>query len=550
MSARARDPHRPRAMFLPSIPRAVLPALLVAGAASAQPPRDTLPLPARDVVLDGLMHEWDAAPAVFSVPAPRGGHDTAGAPAPRYARVEQVKVRHDAGAVYLQLALDGAFALQAMPGTLELLLDEDADPATGWDLDGMKGVDALVQFSAPFGKGGERMGTGIRLMHAEGRASCLARANAVGIMAAPSHASRWHEVRLPRSGDGLQFGARMRARLVSRDSAGGVVQETPVFTVDLPDARPRHPDPAAWTSDPLARAPAAEFRVVSWNVGRETFFTRADSMGALLRPLAPDLLLLDEVAGGHSTREVEDVLNRILPGERPWRAVYGTSGGSQRGVIAVRGAAPVVAPAFAGVLPYPDSTRAIIPPDDAGAAAWLDSRLRANVPVTGAVVEMGGRRLLAVTVDLESGGEPGGPRDRLRRIEALAIRDALAAAVRAGGVDGVLVAGDFNLVASRDPLDILAAGPDVDGSGLAAMLPLRLDGTTAATWEKWEEPFTPSRLDFVLVGDARLGAERAFVFRAADLPPAWRAHHGLAEDASRVTDHLPLVTDLRWTDRP
>jgi hypothetical protein len=544
MTARADDFHPPKPMPRLRTPLrlALAAALALPPAAAAQTPVDTRSLSARDVVLDGLTHEWDATPPVFAVQRGSG--------APRYAAVERVKVRHDADAVYLQLTLNGEFVLQGLPGTLALLLDADADSRTGRELHGMRGVDAAIEFSAALGDNGARMGTGLRLMRAGRRAAGLTRANVAGVMSAPTHASRWHEVRIPRGG-AIPFGRRMAARLVSMDAAGRVVDRTRVFTADLADARPRPTHRGAGPADPLARAAGTDFRVVSWNVGRENLFEQPDAFGAVLRPLAPDLLMLDEVAGGHTQQEVEDLLNRVLPGDRPWRAVYGTSGGSQRGVIAVRGLSPVVAPAFAGELAYPDSTLAILPPDaDSAAHAWLRNRLGSRVPVTGAIVEIGGRRLLAVVVDLESGGVPGSPKDRLRRIEALSIRNTMASALRAGGVDGVLLAGDLNLVGRTEPLQILSSGPDVDGSGLMTALPLRLDGASAATWENPEEPFTPGRLDFVLIGDAALGAAGGFVFRAADLPAEWRARHGLAADASRVTDHLPIVTDLRWTDTP
>jgi hypothetical protein len=546
MIVRTDDFHPPKPMprfrILPRL--ALAAALALPRTAAAQAPVDARPPSAREVVLDGLTHEWDATPSVFGIPQGQGES------APRYAAVARVKVRHDADAVYLQLTLNGEFSLQEMPGTLALLLDADADPATGRARHGMRGVDAAIEFSAALGSKGERMGTGLRLMRVERRAPSLVSANVAGVMSAPTHASRWHEVRIPRGG-AIPFGGRMAARLVSMDAAGRVVGRTRVFTAELADAPPRRTGRGAGPADPLARAPGTDFRVVSWNVGREDLFRRPDAFGALLRPLAPDLLVLDEVAGGHTLHEVQDLLNHVVPGDRPWRAVYGTSGGSQRGVIAVRGPAPAVAPAFAGELPYPDSTRAILPPGaDSAAQAWLRTRIGSNVPATGAVVEIGGRRLLAVAVDLESGGVPAVAKGRLRRIEALAIHDAVAATVRAGGVDGVLVAGDVNLVASVDPLAILSAGPDVDGSALYVPLPLRLDGASAATWEDPKEPFTPGRLDYVLVGDATLGVTGGFVFRAGDLSPAWQARHGVDAQASAATDHLPVVTDLRWTDTP
>lgn len=539
MTVRALVPRRPPPIpYRPvSLVAALLAALALPAAATAQPAADTRP--AAEVVLDGIVDEWAATPWAYT--ASHAGH---GAVAFSFARVEGVKVRHDDGAVYLMLLLNGDFALQGMPGTLALVLDADADSTTGWTLHGMRGAEAAVDFSAALGQDGARAGIGWWMADSAGGPPQLVTANRAGVMAAPTHASRAFEIRIPRAQ--AVRDERLTARLVSYDADGAVVHDTRAFTVDVRAPEPRPTPRGAGPADPLARPPGTDFRVVSWNVGRETFFAKADSLGALVRPLAPDLLMLDEVAGGHSVEEVEAVLNRILPGDRPWRAVYGTSGGSQRGVIALRGAAPTVSPAFAGVLPYPDSVHGLAPAED----AWLRDRVGSHVPATGAVVEIGGRRLLAVTVDLESGGTPGSRRDRLRRIEALAIRDAVAAAVRAGGIDGVLVAGDLNLVASRDPLDILAAGPDAYGSALQVLLPLRLDGASATTWEDPDQPFTPGRLDFVLVGDGALAVAGGFVFRTGDLSPAWRELHGVDAEASSATDHLPVVTDLRWGTAP
>ncbi|HEX6912335.1 MAG TPA: endonuclease/exonuclease/phosphatase family protein [Longimicrobium sp.] len=478
------------------------------------------------VVLDGAFGDWEGVAPVLA--------DPADGRAP-YADVLSVQVRADADAAYLSLTLRDSAALQGLPGPLLLLVDTDGP--TGGEVHGMRGVDGVIEFS-----GGPGWGVWLRMIGPDGTPDTLVSANALELMTAPSHAARRFEMRLPRGGP-LGIGGMERLRFVALDSAGAVVDATEEFMANVGDVRLR-PLPAGWDApDPLARAAGTEFRVVSWNVGRADIFRQEDAFGALLRPLAPDLLVLDEVAGGRSAGEVEALLDRILPDGGPWRAVYGVSGGSQRGVIATRGTAPRVVPPFDRALPHPDSARALAPPTD----PWLRDRLRSHVPVTGAVVQVGGRRLLAVAIDLEAAGEPGGARDRLRRMEALAIRDAVADAVRAGGLDGVLLAGDLNLVASPDPLAILAAGLDVDGSDLHVPLPLGLDGASAMTWENPAEPFTPGRLDFVLVGDAALVVTGGFVFRAADLSPAWRERHGVAAEASGATDHLPIVTDLRWT---
>lgn len=520
---------------------------LAAGAARAQEPAP--------VVLDGVFDEWAGTPFA-AIAAPRHGSPGQGHPygadsLAQYARVSGVAVRHDAEGVYLRLRLEKDVSLQGLDGALLLLLDADGDTATGWAEHGMRGVDAVVEFSPPVGASGENAGVGLRTRSRAGDAPSLVSPYQAGVMVAPSRAAREFEMRIGRGG-AVRFGTRMSARLVTLDRGAGVVDALTPFTVSLADPAPRPTPPGAGAADPLARAPGTDFRVVSWNVGRQDLFTRPDGFGAVLRPLAPDLLVLDEVAGGHSADEVEALLNRILPGAVSWRAVYGVSGGSQRGVIAVRGAAPRLVAPFDAPLPYPDSAAALAPADASpDLQRWLRSRLDSHVPATGALVRIGGRTLLVVTMDLESGGAPGSARDRLRLMEANAVRDAteraLHAAVPADDLAGLLVAGDVNLVGSREPLDVLLR-PACGGPALEVARPLRLDGGSTATWEDPAQPFTPSLLDYVLHHPPFTAVAGGFVFRAADLSPEWRARHGLREESSRVTDHLPVVTDLRWVD--
>jgi hypothetical protein len=529
---------------------AALALSLVSGAAAAQPYSiDTRPFHEREVVLDGVPREWEAAPWISG--GRRQAHRHGGLPphqepAPVYPPLRGMQVRHDADAVYLRIQLAQEAALQSLPGTLVLVMDADGDPTSGWRAHGVDGVDAAVEFS-PVWQEGMHAGIGVRTRSAGEDTTRLVPAYAAGVMTAPSHASEFFEMRIARGG-AVPFGARMTARLLSLDSAGAVVDSLRAFTMDLADPAPRPVTRGEGPADPLARRPAAEFRMVSWNVGRETMFERPEAFGAALRALAPDLLVLDEVAGGHSAQEVEALLNRLVPGGQPWRAAYGTSGGTQRGVIATRGAAPVVAAPFAGILPYPDSVLALLPANAPAQARQAMERRRAEgVPALGAIVDVGGQPLLVVTMDLESGGTPGSARDRLRRMEALAIREAVTAAMRAGGVDGLVMAGDLNLVGSPEPLELLTRELDVDGRWLWVAQPLRLDDVSSATWENPEEPFAPSRLDYVLYSQASVGWVGGFVFRSGDLSAQWQARHGVTDETSRVTDHLPVVTDMRWS---
>lgn len=531
-------------MILNSLRRAGIAAALtlpfLAGACAVQQGVDA-PTPAvRPVVVDGHHPEWEGVPVAATARVP-DGH----APSP-YPRPLRVQVRHDRDGVYLLVGVDSAASLQGLPGPLVLVMNADGDPATGWAAHGVPGVDAALELS-PVWPDGLRGGIGLRLHDPAGDSTRLGSAYDAGVVTSPSHASRTFEIRIGRGG-AVRFGERMTARLLSLDAQGAVAASLAAFTVDLADPAARPVPRGHGVADPLARPAAADFRVVSWNVGREAMFERPEAFGAILRALSPDVLMLDEVAGGHSAAEVEALLNRLVPGDRPWRAVYGASGGSQRQVIATRGAAPAVAPPFDRPLPYPDSARALVPADTTPRAhEWLRSRLESHVPATGAVVEAGGRRLLAVAMDLESGGTPGSPKDRLRVNEALAVRGAVRAALPASGVDGLLLSGDLNLVGTREPLALLTADPGENGRWLTVAQPLRLDDASDVTWRDPEEPFAPGRLDYVIFSPA-LEWVGGFVFRSGDLSAEWQARHGLVDDTSGVTDHLPIVTDLRWVE--
>lgn len=97
----------------------------------------------------------------------------------------------------------------------------------------------------------------------------------------------------------------------------------------------------------------------------------------------------------------------------------------------------------------------------------------------------------------------------------------------------ILFAGDYNLVGSRAPLDMLLT------QGFTDLLPLQSDEWLAATWRTpnddsntadWEPGgFPPGRLDFALASP-QLNVTRAFI---ADLG-----------EPTLLSDHLPIVVDI------
>jgi endonuclease/exonuclease/phosphatase family metal-dependent hydrolase len=133
--------------------------------------------------------------------------------------------------------------------------------------------------------------------------------------------------------------------------------------------------------------------------------------------------------------------------------------------------------------------------------------------------------------------------------EVGALRPAIARAVRTHDVDGVIVAGDFNLVGSRAPLDLMRRRLDLDGSDLDIVEALTLDGGSKDTWRSpaGGGAFPPGPLDWMLLSGSSVDVRHAFVFDTEAIGAAWLKRHGLRQDDSRHTsDHLPIVADLQW----
>jgi hypothetical protein len=115
-------------------------------------------------------------------------------------------------------------------------------------------------------------------------------------------------------------------------------------------------------------------------------------------------------------------------------------------------------------------------------------------------------------------------------------------------IDAVVIGGDFNLVGTRHPLEVVRRGLDIDGSRLGVLYAAQLDGLSADTWRSPDGggPFVPGRLDWLLYSDSTLEALRGFVFDSSDLTPYWLTQHRLRNhDSNATSDHLPIVADFR-----
>lgn len=536
------------------------------GACAPASPGDPLS-PAARPVLDGTFDEWAGVPVLSADP-----DDPRDDP-----QVDLVLLRatDDPAWLYLQLELEGALNLQAMPGTLTLLVDSDGDPATGGAMEGETGFDLAIRMS-PKRTPESDYGAGTAVSWS-GRAEISP--YELGVAALPTHSSDRFELRVARDGSAVRtasdlgplpgggsradaprprLGARIRVALVVRAGEDDeVVDRIPPAAYSFATAR--GPDPFLPRVEPLAPpqvpdslgAAPRPFRVATLNVGEWTF-RNPEPHARLLAAVQPDIILLDEV--------YEDISSEVLQGffARPglaslgdWSFVISRGGGRQKTVVAARDRRVRQEPTMAEVAYAPGTLDALRRQVDSSFHRNLDYEARTNLSATGAWVELGGQvEALFVPVDFQSAGHDGSPRDILRLLQAGTVMRHVMRATAAGPENApVVVAGDLNLVGSRAPLGVLLADRRNPFGPLAVAELPRLD---EATWTTWRNPgqdlFTPGRLDYTLYSRETLRQVGGFVFAVDQLTDAQLATLGLDRSLGGAMDHLIMVADFEVRD--
>lgn len=132
-------------------------------------------------------------------------------------------------------------------------------------------------------------------------------------------------------------------------------------------------------------------------------------------------------------------------------------------------------------------------------------------------------------------------------MEAQLIRKATRDAIAGRRVDGLIVAGDLNLVGTALPLGILGGPYGPKFGGLAVAEVYQLDGQSRWTWDGRETPFPSNTLDYALFSATTLEVTGGWVLDTADVPEDVLDEFGLSAGSSgRLSSHLPLVVDYRW----
>ena len=500
---------------------------------------------------DGLFEDWRGVPAAVT--------DSAGDAAEGSAvDLGTIHLHDDPQFLHLLVEVGDTVTVQAMPGTLEVVMEIGGDPGTGYSYGGVEGADLVVVLSRMWRQGGSQgAGVGVRRL-GRGDPNGVEGASSVGLLVAPTSSSDRFEVRLdrraladwsgietPAAGDSIA----VRLRFLALDS---VADETETFHHRLATSPGR--GPTLLPASAVARTPGT-LRMVAWNVADGGFRDRRPAFERVVRGLNPDVVLLDEVHADVTMSELERFGDALAQGSGPeWRWWLAQGGGRQRTVVGARGLELLGDPALARIAYQPGALEGWLqrvgnepeypgmPPLSMLARAEGEGGLSA----TGAWVAWGGLEILFVPVDLQSAGYDGSPRDRLRELQARTLNRALAAALADRPGAGLVVGGDLNLVGSARPLEELRASLEAGGGNLQVARVERLRDRSLATWRSMDPraPFSPGRLDYVLYRGGALNLEQAFIFDAEDLSAEALELLGIHASDSRASDHLPLVADF------
>ena len=449
--------------------------------------------------------------------------------------VQAVSVAADAYRVFLRVT----FSKERNPNTvpMTLLADSDGDSLTGDD-----GFDVALEFSS-----------GLSVSTLENRASSPVKTGVIDLelTKAPAYVARDAEIGFPRgrsvgAQNNLFSGREGRWRLIVRDESGQIVQQGR-FAFRLPAMRQWKPPETE--DDPLSKG-EAEFRVVSWNIGNRRWVENEDSYRRVLQALQPDIVLLDEVNRETPEAWIRGFLKSLRPDGKDWNLLIAKTGGWQRSLVATY--LPLT-PAFDEVPHTSETIERLGPllephlPKESPPRIGLEE----GIGSAGAFVTVGARTVLATVLDLTCCEvQSGNLYEQQRQAETEAIAGRLGETLRSHVVDGIVVAGDFNLVGTRRPLDALRLNLDPSGGDLAEVYSARLDGWATWTWTSAPGAatrFARNQLDYMLYSPSRLEQRKAFIFDPADLSSRWRLHHNLAAD--ELHDHMPLVTDFSWSRR-
>ena len=259
---------------------------------------------------------------------------------------------------------------------------------------------------------------------------------------------------------------------------------------------------------PFSLTPKSDVRVVSWNVQFGQILDDLERSSRLLNAMKPDVLLLQELDGNDTPKQLNSLLQKALGGTwyTEMSIVHGTERHHQlRSSVSIKQEASFV--------------------NDMGQFKALYGTSTFH-----------GKPIHFFSLHLRCCGGPTGEAENQRQNEAKKIHTV----VKKSATQRWIIAGDLNLVGTTKPLEI------VQGDTLAIVEAFQPDGRLNATWSDTTSSFTPGRLDWMLYSPETLELVNSFVLDTGDLDITTLHDRNLrAEDTALLSDHLPLIADFK-----
>ena len=171
-----------------------------------------------------------------------------------------------------------------------------------------------------------------------------------------------------------------------------------------------------------------------------------------------------------------------------------------------------------------------------------------------ACIELKGKFLIVVNVHLSAMGYIGSKEDVRRIQQAKAILETVDAinngeyddSIPLTGRPGIVMLGDFNLVGSRTPLDMIIDKKDY---GLKDWLIPNLIGESIVTWRGGSRSsFSPGKLDYIVYSTGTLIPKNGFLTNSELLNQIELNQLKMEADDSKISDHLLITVDFQFSD--
>lgn len=469
---------------LPVIAAITLPIL---GACASAPQRDDTPTTTSSIIIDGDLSDWTPESAIIATP-------------------DELFLRFDSH--------DESQAIQAADFTTRIRIDSDNDITTGKRMITTTlassvalsmGVEIQAELSPRRSDGTLRSGSAAALFTDDD--TIETGHDALGFYALPTHNAPSFEARFDRTKlPALQHDGPI---LVAVDfiDAQGRIYKTQQLETTLPEFAPRPHDVSTLPEK-------SGTRVMSANILRSKPIADPEPFARLLSAIDPDIILYQEWFGTDEST-YESWFAQHHDGD--WNHAFS----SEDHGVAVSTRYPIL-----------DS--------------W--TLKRSNTRAVFALVETPERPVLCVSVHLKCCGGAQSYEDVKRFQEAEEI-NAFITSIRAKNPDtAVVIAGDFNLVGTRRPLEVMGTALGLDDQDLTPAHTVTLGTNAAITWTEADSSFSPGRLDWLLYDTSAYEQGHSFALDTELLSPELLEESGLHPLDSRASDHLPLVIDL--TPRP